>query len=224
MDRADGPEVDRVRAEAVTRPLKIDLMFPTKHTKVFSKPRWFFEEKYDGWRLLARKTESGNTFLRTRKGHDVTQLFLDLADPISQLPCRSCVLDGELVARDFTRRVSLAALNERARKSRNRVPGAEGIPVHLMAFDLLECDGVDLRMEPLWARKKHLWGLLVKQADGIRIQYVPHLEEEGKQFWEHVLVSEAEGMVCKRSGSSYRGGKSKKWLKIKPRYLGSATQ
>jgi ATP-dependent DNA ligase len=203
--------------EQGVRPLKIDLMYPTKHDKVFSKPRWFFEEKYDGWRLIARKTPE-DVFLLTRKGHDVTQLFMDLTDTVIKLPCTSCVLDGELVAMDYLGNASLAVLNERARNSRNCVPGIPH-PVFLMAFDLLELNGVDMRMHTLAERKDHLFELLVRQPLHSRILYVAHVRENGEYLWGRLLERHAEGMVAKRSGSSYRGGKSTKWLKIKPRYL-----
>jgi bifunctional non-homologous end joining protein LigD len=85
----------------------------------------------------------------------------------------------------------------------------------LLAFDLLELDGEDLREQPLIERKARLKKLLGRKRTAL--QYVEHLEGDGQEIFEHVCRMGLEGIVSKRSDSHYRAGTSKSWVKIKNR-------
>ncbi len=56
--------------------------------------------------------------------------------------------------------------------------------VSLLAFDLLELDGEELRREPLIDRKSKLKRLLAKVKDGI--EFNTHIEGDGNTIFEHV--------------------------------------
>ena len=84
----------------------------------------------------------------------------------------------------------------------------------LLAFDILELDGIDLRDLPLAQRKRWLKGLLGRQ-DGL--QLVEHLEGDGAEVFKAACRLGLEGIVSKRADSTYKGGRSKMWLKIKNR-------
>jgi bifunctional non-homologous end joining protein LigD len=49
------------------------------------------------------------------------------------------------------------------------------------------------------------------------LQYVDHLEGDGAEIFEHACRLGVEGIVSKRTDSSYQAGRSKAWLKIKNR-------
>ena len=84
----------------------------------------------------------------------------------------------------------------------------------LLAFDLIEHDGDDLRDLPLIERKRRLARLLGR-AKRRAIRYSEHLTGDGPTVFAHVCRMGLEGIVSKRTDSPYRSGPSKAWLKSK---------
>ena len=60
---------------------------------------WVYEEKLDGWRMLAYK-DGDRVHLVSRNGRDHTRRFRDIATAISKLSARTLVLDGEVAIYD----------------------------------------------------------------------------------------------------------------------------
>ena len=83
----------------------------------------------------------------------------------------------------------------------------------LLAFDLVECKGKDLRDLPLIDRKRKLSRLLGKTMTGI--QFVDHFPDDGEAVFRHVCLMGLEGVVSKRTDAPYCSGASKVWLKSK---------
>ena len=67
--------------------------------RLFHRPGWVYEEKYDGYRILAVK-EAGQVTLWSRHGKDLTRHYRELAKAIASLPARSITLDGEVAVFD----------------------------------------------------------------------------------------------------------------------------
>jgi ATP-dependent DNA ligase len=61
------------------------LMHATQVARAFHTKGWVYEEKIDGWRMLAHK-EAGHVRLVSRNGRDHTKRFRDAAGRIP--PCR----------------------------------------------------------------------------------------------------------------------------------------
>ena len=80
----------------------------------------------------------------------------------------------------------------------------------LLAFDLVECNGKDLRDLSLIDRKKKLLRLLGKTMTGI--QFVDHFPDDGESVFQHACLMGLEGIVSKRIDAPYRSGPSKSWL------------
>ncbi|MNS80895.1 ATP-dependent DNA ligase [compost metagenome] len=80
------------------------------------------------------------------------------------------------------------------------------------AFDLLAYRGRDLRAEPIERRKARLQQLLASTTTGIL--YVSSVDD-GAWLYAQALALQLEGVVAKRAGSAYSGGRSPDWLKIK---------
>jgi hypothetical protein len=74
--------------------------------------------------------------------------------------------------------------------------------VWLCVFDLLEVNGEDYRARPLVERTKRLTRLLVRPRDGI--EYVEHLQGDGRRIFEHACRLGLEGIVSKRVDMAYR--------------------
>jgi ATP dependent DNA ligase-like protein len=94
--------------------------------------------------------------LLTRNGHDWTQRYPLIAAAVEALRVRSCLIDGEAVACGDDGLPAFDRLRYR------RQDGA----VFLIAFDLLELNGDDLRREPLEVRKATLASVLAKTRPG----------------------------------------------------------
>jgi bifunctional non-homologous end joining protein LigD len=84
--------------------------------------------------------------------------------------------------------------------------------VTLVAFDLLELDGEDLRKEPLDRRRELLGSMLAGARD---ILFSEHFEGEAAALFKHACRLGLEGIVSKRRDRPYQSGRSKSWLKIK---------
>ena len=85
----------------------------------------------------------------------------------------------------------------------------------LVAFDLIERDGEDLRDLPLIERKRRLGRLIGKTKNRRAIQYGEHLKGNGASVLDYVCRLGLEGIVSKRVDAPYRSGPSKTWLKSK---------
>jgi bifunctional non-homologous end joining protein LigD len=83
----------------------------------------------------------------------------------------------------------------------------------MWAFDLIELDGDDLRLDPLEMRKATLATLLARAAPGLRLN--EHMEEDGPLVFHHACKLGLEGIVSKRKDSRYRSGRSPHWIKSK---------
>ena len=131
--------------------------------KPFDRPGWVYEEKYDGYRILAYK-EGAKVTLLSRNQHDRTATFAVVADAVGQLPDRTLLLDGEVVAFD-SKGVSRFQLLQRG-----------DVPQHYAVFDCLYRDGRDLRSEPL-SRRREEAGSRACEAVGATPRLAPSGEE-----------------------------------------------
>jgi bifunctional non-homologous end joining protein LigD len=81
----------------------------------------------------------------------------------------------------------------------------------LVAFDLLELDGADLRQKPIEERKRRLADLLRNAKPGLQLN--AHLDEPGDVVFRHACKLGLKGIVSKRRGSRYHSGRWPHWVK-----------
>jgi bifunctional non-homologous end joining protein LigD len=186
--------------------LAVGFVWPCLPTSAPSAPSgrdWLHEVKHDGFRVIARKI--GNRVkLYSRSGNDLTYRFPLIVEAVAKLGARSCIIDGEAVACD-----------EDGVSSFDRICYRQNDAcVFMWAFDLIELDGDDLRLDPLEARKDALATLLIRAAPGVRLN--EHMEEEdGPLVFHHACKLGLEGIVSKHKGSRYHSGRSRHWIKTK---------
>jgi bifunctional non-homologous end joining protein LigD len=180
----------------------------------FASPDWLFELKYDGYRLIA-EGGAGVAELRYRSGLDATVRYPEIAAALRALPCPGVVLDGEVVVLDREGVPRFGLLQDRAGLSRASElrHAAVTLPATYFVFDLLACEGGDLRGLPLVERKA-LLARLIPAAGPVR--FADHVEGDGERLFELVTARGLEGVIAKRKDSPYRSGqRAREWLKIK---------
>jgi bifunctional non-homologous end joining protein LigD len=165
---------------------------------------WIHEIKYDGYRLLIATGEGAATAW-TRNGLDWSDKFRSLVRAAAKLPA-GCLIDGEAVAIDDKGKPSFQLLQSTLKEQR-------GANLVFYAFDLLIDRGEDIRKLPNIDRKERLAALL----EGVHppILYGDHIEGRGDEMFEAVCKQGGEGIISKRANASYKGTRTRDWLKIK---------
>jgi bifunctional non-homologous end joining protein LigD len=190
----------------------VTLQLAEPRVSAFTSPGWLFELKFDGFRMLAER-RGGVVRLVLRRGREATAQFPEVAAVLAALPGPDFILDGEVVIQDAEGHPIFQRLLKRSTLTapRDIDHGMRADPAIYCAFDLIALDGVDLRDQPLRARKELLFKLVPK-AEGLLP--VEHVEEQGEALLELVKARGLEGVMAKRADAPYRGGRGEAWLKI----------
>jgi bifunctional non-homologous end joining protein LigD len=151
---------------------------------------------------MGRRDAAGPRLI-SRNGHDFSERFPFVNFAVGALPAKSCLIDGEAI---ITNEAGLADFEI----MRQRRVNAAAV---LIAFDLLELNGEDLRGQPIEKRKRALARLLKKSGSHIVIN--EHFEADGATVYREACRLRCEGIMSKKLGSPYRSGRSDTWLKIK---------
>jgi bifunctional non-homologous end joining protein LigD len=169
---------------------------------------WVHEIKYDGYRTLVF-VEDGKARLITRNGHDWTARYGALAKAFEKLPCKTAILDGEVVVQD-ARGITSIDLLERALADR------QTHAFTYFAFDLPYLDGHDLSAAALLDRRQALQGLIDPLIDERSpVQFSEHVEGDGESLFAQASRMGLEGIVSKRARSRYVQARSNDWVKVK---------
>jgi len=183
----------------------VEPCLPSKSEQQPSGPLWVHEIKHDGYRLMVRRDGSRIVRCFTRNGNDWTDRFPAIVETATQLRATSFLIDGEIVIISYDGTPDFRALRSQHRDHETV----------LVAFDLIERDGEDLRDLPLIERKRRLGRLIGKTKNRRAIQYGEHLKGNGASVLDYACRLGLEGIVSKRVDAPYRSGPSKTWLKSK---------
>jgi bifunctional non-homologous end joining protein LigD len=198
-------------ANKAAMPARLAPMLATNGERAFSDPNWLFEIKWDGVRALAW-IEAGDLTLRARSGSDITSQYPDLAGLKEAFTGRQAILDGEIAVLDERGHSNFEKLQERMHMRNPSAALVSQYPVVYFVFDLLYCDGYDLRAAALLERKQLLQRLLHSSE---KIRYSDHQLEQGKELFELAKQNDLEGVIAKRIDSRYVSERSINWLKLK---------
>ena len=173
------PGVGRFRVREPSAPIGSPELFPqtqkpmlaTLASEPFSDPKWLFEPKLDGFRILAF-IRKGEVTLLTRSGNDYTGHYPWVAQDLAAYPEADMVVDGEMIAindkgvpdfnlMQYSAEIALRGL---------RLEGE--YPVVYYPFDLLHLNDHSLLSIPLHERKAKLKESL---SGTERVQPVDHV-------------------------------------------------
>jgi ATP-dependent DNA ligase len=181
----------------------------------------WFEPKWDGYRcLVSASSAPGGGVIATvwsRRGHDITRAFPDIAQAAGRMLSPGCVVDGELLVW-AEGRLDFGALQRRLASGRNAHALAAAQPANLMAFDLLAGPQGSLLARPLDERRAALEQAFA--GAGPPLQMTPYTTETAEarawlEQYAHTRVG-IEGLVIKGAGSPYEPGR-RGWLKLRIR-------
>jgi len=207
-----GPAKPKARASEATLS-KPPAFVPIQLCKVADHPPggagWVHEIKFDGYRIQVA-TGGGEARLYTRRGHDWTDRFPELAADAATWP--DGVIDGELCALSEDHTPDFSALQ--AAISDGKTAG-----LVYFAFDLLREGEDDLRDLPLSHRKARLQAHIdrVPAKARKRLRYVDHFASTGQAVLDSACRMDLEGVISKKLDAPYRAGRSSTWVKSKCR-------
>jgi DNA ligase 1 len=178
---------------------------------------WQAEWKWDGIRSQVINRQ-GQVFIWSRGEELISEQYPEIAEMAAGLPAGS-VVDGEILAWRAGAVLPFAQMQRRIGRKRLTSKMLEEVPVVLMAYDLLEQDGVDIRSLPLSERRSRLEAL-VTSVNAARLILSPVVPGES---WEALSQARAsahdlnvEGLMLKRRISPYRVGRQRgDWWKWK---------
>lgn len=178
---------------------------------------WYAERKWDGIRgqIIIRNDE---VFVWSRGEELVTDRFPEFKSLVNYLP-NGTVLDGEIIPIKEGIPLSFGLLQKRiGRKTVGKKLLAE-VPIHLIAYDLLELAHEDLRTQPISERREQLEQLLDKHpAPQVHLSEIVEFSDWNQltQIRENAREEHCEGLMLKRKESIYQVGRKKgDWWKWK---------
>ncbi|HUP89945.1 MAG TPA: ATP-dependent DNA ligase, partial [Longimicrobiales bacterium] len=182
---------------------------------------WQAEWKWDGIRAqLVRR--DGRNYLWSRGDELVTERFPEITAAADYLP-DGVVIDGEIMPWRDGAALPFAQLQRRIGRLKLGPKILADVPVVLLAYDLLELDGRDVRHEPLSWRRQRLAGIVSDARAESRLLLSPTVPlrswNDARTAHAEARSHRAEGLMLKRQDGAYGVGRRKggwwKW-KVQP--------
>ncbi|WP_250499056.1 ATP-dependent DNA ligase [Caballeronia sp. GAWG1-5s-s] len=215
---AEGDDIDTPHESDIGLPYPFFLAHPLQAdpATLGAPADWIAEWKWDGIRAQLVK-RSGRVWIWSRGEDLLTERFPELASLGAALP-DGTVIDGEILAWEpgATMPLPFARLQPRiTRKSLTKKVLADS-PAALLAYDLLEADGRDLRTEPLHARRAKLDALAHTLSSTLAVDLLRVSPVVEASDWDALAALRdesrargVEGLMLKERASMYGVGRTK---------------
>jgi DNA ligase-1 len=182
---------------------------------------WQIEWKWDGIRAQVIRRH-GCTYVWSRGEQSMSDRFPEIEAAAALLP-DGTVIDGEVMPWRDDQPLPFAQLQRRIGRTRIGPKILNEVPVILIAYDLLEYGGEDIRDRPLSERRRLLESIIARHSAGGRLRISTVI---GAPTWDAVRdlqrdarLHHAEGLMLKRRDSAYGAGRRRggwwKW-KVSP--------
>ena len=165
---------------------------------------WLAEWKYDGIRAQVVKRD-GQVWLWSRGEELITERFPEVVLEASTWP-DGTVVDGELLAwrHGEAHPAPFALLQKRIGRTKLSKAILAEAPVRLLAYDLLESEGVDRRAEPMHRRRERLEQLGIATSPLVDAEAWADLAAAREQSRDRRV----EGLMLKHRDSAYGIGRT----------------
>ena len=167
---------------------------------------YLFEPKWDGFRAIVFRGAK-DVYIQSRDLRPLDRYFPELHEALLERLPPECVLDGEIVIAakgglDFD------ALQLRLHPAASRVAKlARETPSSFIAFDLLYCDGADLRAAPQSRRRELLERLLADVKPPVHLTPMTRDRGVASEWLERFEGAGLDGVVAKPADLPYQPGK-----------------
>ena len=182
-------------------------------TKVLKNNNLIFQRKLDGTRALFFIDRKNDYFrIQNRNFFDITKTYPEFkSDSINY---DNCILDGEICYIDGDGKDDFNVIQHRTHLDNQFKISilAKKYPLTYVVFDILFCNGMDLRNKSLEVRQEYLRDLVNKKCDNIQ---VIENYKDGVKLFDDVVKNGGEGVVAKDINSVYVSKRSDTWVKVK---------
>ena len=190
------------------------LMLCTLLAEPFDDPKWIFEPKLDGLRVLCRVGPRALELI-SRNGKEQAAQFPEIVTALSRgVRKKPAELDGEIVCLDDRGVSSFRKLQQRfhIEDPATIVRRMKEFPAYIYLFDVLRVGRDDVRRLTLAERKKVLKRLVKWNT---RLRWTEGTPGKGTWLLKQMCARGGEGIVGKRLDDIYHPGRSDTWVKIK---------
>jgi DNA ligase-1 len=195
------------------KPVKVMLYPKAKNIvdafEIVGKPA-AFEFKYDGFRMMINKEESGEIKIFTRRLDNVTTQFPDAVKSVENVNAKTFIIDCEAVGYDFKTKKyrPFQDISQRIKRKYDIEKLEKELPVELNVFDIIYYDGKSLINEPFKERRKFLEKIIKEVPYKIKLseQIITDSEEEAEKFYNKALEENQEGLMAKNLDAIYKPG------------------
>jgi len=224
FEKACKDELDKIKLSP-GKPVKVMLFPKAKDVedafRIVGRPA-AFEYKYDGFRVMVNKDDSGNVKVFTRRLEEVTTQFPEIVEYVnSHVEGKSFILDAEAVGYDSETKkyTDFQAISQRIRRKHGIARMANLFPIELAIFDIIYFEGKSLIETPFKERRKLIEKIV--REDPYRIvlskQIITEDAAEVEKFYEAALEDNQEGLMGKNLDSPYKPGARVGYaVKLKP--------
>jgi len=207
------------------KPVKV-MLFPKAQDiedafRIVGKPA-AFEYKYDGFRMMINKDESGKIKIFTRRLDDVTNQFPDAVKYAKEnVKASSFILDAEAVGYDpKTKRYKpFQDISQRIKRKYNIEKLEKELPVELNVFDIIYLNGKSLISQEFRKRREIIEKIIKPVKYKIRVseQIITDDKKTAEKFYKKALKDRQEGLMAKNLSVGYKPGARVGYaVKLKP--------
>jgi len=179
------------------------------------------EDKLDGFRLQIHKN-GDKIKLFTRRLENVTAQFKEIIPTIiKNVKLKQCILDAELVGYDpeTKKHLPFQNISQRIKRKYDIEKAAEGLPVEIQVFDILNKEGEPLLNLIQKERRKIIEEIIKEEKTKIVItrKLITKSKKDMEDFYKESLNLGNEGIMIKNLEAKYIPGRRVGgWVKLKP--------